>query len=223
LNPKAGRTLHETFRTLERIMEPSIRIGIGLAVLLAAAGMVVSLAHSRERTMSPVQRGEVLVRGFGCGECHTPKVPGSDGRPIPDPTRLLSGHPEKAPVPAWRAAGPTGRNAPTITGTGETAFAGPWGISFAANLTPDKATGLGKWTEAMFIQALRTGKHEGQPAGREIMPPMPWASLSHGTLDSSDADLKAIWAYLRSLPPIKNQVPEPVPSPTEKDKDNGEK
>jgi hypothetical protein len=100
-----------------------------------------------------------------------------------------------------------------------TVFAGPWGISFAANLTPDKETGLGKWTEAMFIQALRTGKHEGQPTGREIMPPMPWASLSHGTLASPDADLKAIWAYLRSLPPVKNRVPEPVPSTKDEDKE----
>ncbi len=75
----------------------------------------------------------------------------------------------------------------------------------------------------MFIQAIWTGKHEGQPTGREIMPPMPWASHSHGTLASSDADLKTIWAYLRSLPPVKNRVPEPVPSPTEEQKDTGEK
>ena len=200
-----------------------MRIWIGLAVLLAVAGMVVSLAHSRERTMSPVQRGEFLVRGFGCGECHTPKLPGPDGRPIPDLTRLLSGHPEGAPVPTWAAAGLTRRDASKSTGPTETVFAGPWGISFAANLTPDKETGLGKWTEDMFIRTIRTGKHQGQPTGRDILPPMPWANLSHGTLGSSDADLKAIWAYLRSLPPVKNRVPEPVPSPAEEDKDRGEK
>ena len=204
-------------------MEAPIRIWIGLAVLLAVAGMVVSLTHGRERTMNPGQRGEFLVRGFGCGECHTPKVPGPDGRPIPDPTRLLSGHPERDPVPTWTAAGLTWRNAPMFTGPMQTVFAGPWGISFAANLTPDKETGLGKWTEGTFIRAMRTGKHEGQPTGRENMPPMPWVSPSHGTLDSPDADLKAIWAYLRRLPPIKNRVPEPVPPPTAEDKDKEEK
>jgi hypothetical protein len=196
-----------------------MRTWIGLAVLLAVAGMAVSLAHSRERRMSPVQRGKNLVQGFGCNECHTPKVPGPDGRPIPDPTRLLSGHPEGNPVPTRTAAGLTWRDAPIFTGPIETVFAGPWGVTFAANLTPDKETGLGKWTEAMFIQAMRTGKHEGQPTGREIMPPMPWASPSHGTLASSDADLKAIWAYLRSLPPVKNRVPESVPPTKEEDKD----
>ncbi len=111
-------------------MEAPIRIWIGLAVLLAVAGMVVSLTHSRERTMSPVQRGEFLVRGFGCGECHTPKVPGPDGRPLPDPTRLLSGHPEGAPVPTSTSADLRRHDTSMFTGPMETVVAGPWGISF---------------------------------------------------------------------------------------------
>ncbi len=81
------------------------------------------------------------------------------------------------------------------------------GVSFPANLTPDKETGLGEWTEEAFIQALRTGKHQGQPNGRQILPPMPWVMFREAT----DADLKAIWAYLRSVPPVKNAVPLPVP------------
>jgi hypothetical protein len=88
-----------------------------------------------------------------------------------------------------------------------TAWAGPWGVSFGTNLTPDKETGIGEWTEEAFMQAMRTGKHQGQPNGRDILPPMPWQSIAQMT----DEDLKMVWAYLRSIPPVKNQVPLPVP------------
>jgi hypothetical protein len=80
------------------------------------------------------------------------------------------------------------------------------GISYASNLTPDKHTGLGVWTEQMFLTAMKTGKH--MAADRPILPPMPWRSLANMT----DDDLKAVYAYLRSLPPLRNQVPEPVPA-----------
>lgn len=85
-----------------------------------------------------------------------------------------------------------------------TAWAGPWGVSYAANLTPDQNTGMGIWTEDMFIKAMRAGKHMGY--GREILPPMPWQASSNLT----DEDLKAIFAYLRSVPPISNRVPGPL-------------
>jgi hypothetical protein len=87
-----------------------------------------------------------------------------------------------------------------------TAWAGPWGVSFAVNLTPDKETGIAEWSEENFIQALRTGKHQGQPNGRDILPPMPWEVYRFMT----DDDLKAVFAYLKSIPPVKNQVPLPV-------------
>ena len=86
-----------------------------------------------------------------------------------------------------------------------TAYVGPWGISYAANLTPDENTGLGIWTEEMFVAAIRTGKHMGQ--SRPIMPPMPWPAYRHMT----DEDLRAIFAYLRTVPPIVNHVPEYQP------------
>ncbi len=86
-----------------------------------------------------------------------------------------------------------------------TAFVGPWGMSFAANLTPDDQTGIGLWTEDVFIKALRTGKHMG--AGRPILPPMPWFNL----VQAKEEDLQAMFAYLKSLPPVKNQVPTPIP------------
>ena len=85
-----------------------------------------------------------------------------------------------------------------------TAFSGPWGVSYSANLTPDDETGLGKWTEKTFIDALRTGKHLGK--GRPILPPMPWQGIGTAT----DSDLKAIYAYLRSIKPLKNAVPDPI-------------
>ena len=92
-----------------------------------------------------------------------------------------------------------------ILDRGITAFVGPWGVSFASNLTPDKQTGIGLWTENVFIQTMRTGKHMGK--GRPILPPMPWFNLAKAT----DEDLKAMFAFFKSLPPIKNAVPQPIP------------
>jgi hypothetical protein len=149
----------------------------------------------------PVARGQYLVTVLGCNDCHTPFVMGPEG-PHPDMTRMLSGHPEGAelgPLPAlsggWMWAG----------AATNTAFAGPWGVSFAFNLTPDDNTGLGIWTEEMFIAALRTGKHMGQ--SRPIAPPMPWPAYGQMT----DDDLKAVFAYLRTIPPIVNRVPDYQP------------
>jgi hypothetical protein len=87
-----------------------------------------------------------------------------------------------------------------------TAFRGPWGTSYAANLTPHE-TGLGTETEAMFVASMREGKHFG--TGRPVLPPMPWPGVGKMT----DEDLRAVWAYLRSIPPIENTVPEPAPPP----------
>jgi hypothetical protein len=86
-----------------------------------------------------------------------------------------------------------------------TTWAGPWGVSFAANLTPDNKTGIGLMSEEMFIKSLRTGKHRGML--RDILPPMPWQNLAK----VSDEDLKAMFAYLKSLPPVANRVPDPIP------------
>jgi len=86
-----------------------------------------------------------------------------------------------------------------------TAWVGPWGISYASNLTPDKATGIGTLTEEMFIKTLREGKFMG--VGRPLLPPMPWEVYGKKT----DQDLKAIYAYLISIKPINNQVPQPTP------------
>ena len=145
-----------------------------------------------------VERGAYLVKIMACNDCHTPWTMGPNG-PAPDMTRMLSGHPEgmkMPPTPAlempWMWAGAASM----------TAFTGPWGVSYAANLTPDENTGLGIWTEEMFVNAIRQGKHMG--TSRAIQPPMPWQQYSNLT----DADLKSVFAYLRTLPPIVNHVPD---------------
>lgn len=158
-----------------------------------------------EATQSPVTRGEYLVGYGGCNDCHTPKVFTATG-PVFDTTRLLSGHPAESKLPVLPdgvvGADPARWGAVT---TGDlTAWSGPWGTSFAANLTPD-ATGLAAWTDSLFIATMRTGRHFG--SGRPILPPMPWSSLNVLT----DDDLRAVFAYLRSIPPIANLVPEPIP------------
>ncbi|HEY6952228.1 MAG TPA: diheme cytochrome c-553 [Bacteroidota bacterium] len=151
-----------------------------------------------------VERGKQLVLLGGCIDCHCPKVMTPMG-PMPDTTRFLAGHPAHDPLPVipQGVLGPDKWGA--ITTNDLTAWYGPWGVSFPKNLTPDVATGIGSWTEEMFIGALRTGKDMGQ--GRQILPPMPWMFI--GQLP--DADLKAIFAYLKSLPPISNAVPDPIP------------
>jgi mono/diheme cytochrome c family protein len=150
--------------------------------------------------VSPVQRGAYLVRAMGCNDCHTPWKLGPKG-PGPDMSRELSGHPADLVMPpAPQFAGPWAWSAAATN----TAFAGPWGVSFTANLTPDLETGLGRWTADTFIATLRTGRHEGK--GRQLLPPMPYPMI--GTLN--DEDLRSIFAYLQSLPPIRNRVPAPV-------------
>ncbi|SRR5713226_2003468 len=178
-----------------------------LMITLVLACVIGIGCQKKVRTKeNPAERGKYLIALGGCSDCHTPKIAGANGAPVPDTTKLLSGHPETAPHPAWSPDDMLQKGVAAATNSSLTAWAGPWGITFATNLTPDKATGIGEWSEEMFIQMARTGKHQGQPNGRDILPPMPWFNMKGLT----DADLKAIWTYLRSLPPIKNQVPLPV-------------
>jgi hypothetical protein len=156
-----------------------------------------------EMTKEEMQkRGEYIVGQSGCNHCHSPKIMTEMG-PVPDTTRLLSGHPADSKLlPIDTSLVQPGKW--ILTTDDLTAWVGPWGISYPANLTPDGPTGIGTWTEEVFIKALRSGKHMG--IGRPILPPMPWADIGKAT----DEDLKAIFAYLKSLPPVHNQVPDPV-------------
>ncbi len=151
----------------------------------------------------PVARGRYLVKVMVCNDCHTPWHMGPNG-PEPDMSRELSGHPEGVAVTAPPALGGAWQWAGAGTNT---AFAGPWGVSFTANLTPDPETGLGRWTPETFVAAIRSGRHEGQ--GRPILPPMPWPMYRN----ASDEDLRAIFAYLQSIPKVRNRVPQPIDPP----------
>jgi hypothetical protein len=126
----------------------------------------------------------------------------------PDESRLLSGHPHDAVLPPY-SFDEVGPGKWVLFSDDLTATVGPWGVSFAANLTPDEDTGLGDWTEEEFIATMRTGTHRG--IGRPILPPMPWFSLAMLT----DEDLQAIFAYLQSLPPVSNEVPSAIEPPQE--------
>ncbi len=169
--------------------------------LAAAAAVAATAVAATAATPAPAARGEYLVNIMGCTDCHTPMKMGERG-PEPDLALRFAGHPQALRMPP---APDLGQGPWVWAGAGtNTAFAGPWGVSFASNLTPDRETGLGRWTETMFIQAMRTGRHEG--TGRPILPPMPTQAFGQAT----DEDLKAVFAYLQSLPPVSNRVPQPV-------------
>ena len=168
-----------------------------LAVLaLACAGAALAADPSK------VARGKYLVTVAGCNDCHTPWIVGANG-PEPDMTRMLSGHPQdfKVTSPAKTPDEPWIMTA-SVTNT---AWSGPWGVSFTANLTPDPETGLGGWTQRNFTDTIRSGRHHGR--GREILPPMPIRMYRNFT----DDDLEAIFSYLGTIPVVKNRVPEPLP------------
>lgn len=161
-----------------------------LAVLLSVTPLLAQKSSSKSSSSSKVARGKYLVTISGCHDCHTPKL---DAQGTPDMARALSGRPSTTMPPQQREG--------EITASMDlTAWAGPWGISYTANLTPDPETGLGRrYDEAKFIQSLRTGR---KPEGEPLLPPMPWPMIAQMT----DDDLKAVWAYMKTLKPIRNNV-----------------
>jgi hypothetical protein len=183
-----------------------VRLTASAAALatLAALGLVFAspapAAESDGLTVEKAARGKYLVATSGCMDCHTPMKMGPKGVEF-DLSRMLSGHPESLQMPPV----PTLPQGPwlVISSATNTAFAGPWGVSFTANLTPDPDTGLGQWTVQNFKDTIRTGRHMGR--GRPVLPPMPIPVYNNFT----DDDLESIFAYLRTIPPVKNRVPEP--------------
>ncbi|GAB3036450.1 c-type cytochrome [Spirosoma pulveris] len=152
-------------------------------------------------TKAQLEKGKYLVKIMGCADCHAPKVMTAQG-PVPDPQLGLSGHPAKIPV------GKVTKDVLTdwvLFHPMNTIAVGPWGVSFAANLTPD-ATGIGNWTEEQFIIALTEGKSKGLRTARPLLPPMPWPNYA----DMKKEDLVAIFAYMKSCKPVENLVPQPI-------------
>ncbi|GJM28349.1 MAG: hypothetical protein DHS20C17_09840 [Cyclobacteriaceae bacterium] len=148
-----------------------------------------------------IDRGKYLVTIGLCNDCHSPKVFTENG-PEPDSDRLLSGHPSDLPIEGFDQSLVTGGW--VLMNEHFTAFAGPWGVSFSGNLTPDPS-GIGSWNEENFRTALRQGKFKGLAHNRDLLPPMPWTNYR----ELNDQDISAIFAYLKSLKPVKNVVPAP--------------
>lgn len=150
-----------------------------------------------------IKRGEYLVTIMGCHDCHSPKKMGPMGPEI-IPELMLSGYPSDRPIEKFndpRLKSGFGMFYPDLT-----AAAGPWGLSFAANLTPDPS-GIGTWTEEQFKIALTKGKFKGIEGSRTLLPPMPWINF----IELKDEDTKAIFAYFKSIKPLRNVVPQPIP------------
>lgn len=183
---------------------------ISRIAILASLVTACSTSPSSEKaapttpTHTPAERGKYLVTIGGCNDCHTPMTMTANG-PAPDMEHMLSGHPARATMPPAPAL-PPGPWIATVSATG-TAWNGPWGTSFTANLTPDKETGLGNWTTQNFVDTIRNARHMG--AGRPLLPPMPAANIALMKTE----DLEAIFAYLQTIPAVSNRVPAPIAPP----------
>jgi mono/diheme cytochrome c family protein len=158
--------------------------------------------YQKHQKSELITEGKRLVTVFGCNDCHSPKKMTKSG-PVPDESRLLSGHPMN---PKNSIVYPKlNSNEWILFNTSGTSAIGPWGTSFAANLTPDE-TGIGTWTLAQFTRAMREGKSKGLENGRPLLPPMP----TIGYKKLTDNELKAMFRYLKSILPIENIVPAPI-------------
>lgn len=180
-------------------------------ILFIAASLVLSRCKDDDTNEKPefggyesqVKWGEQLVLVGGCGDCHTPKKM-TDMGPVDDSTLLLSGHPAQQPLPDFDRS--IAESKGLIVTQTLTSWIGPWGVSYAANITSD-TTGIGVWKEEQFIKAMREGVFKGISGSRPLLPPMPWPSIRH----LKDDELKAMFAYLKSTKPIPNVVPAPTP------------
>jgi hypothetical protein len=184
----------------------------GLVAALTLAGAGLANAKGKDKggkaaKEDPAARGGYIVAHSGCNDCHTPWVFNKDlGMPVPDMTRMLSGHPVGGPEPSAKLDPKVDL---AFIAADFTTFRLPFGLVYSANLTPDKETGLGNWSEEMFVKSIKTGMHMGAE-GRVILPPMPWPDVRNLT----DDDLKAVFAFLKTIPAIHNPVPDPkVPPP----------
>ena len=151
---------------------------------------------------SEVAWGKHLVAIGGCHDCHTPKKMGPHG-PEDDMEVALSGSPSQLPIPVVDRKDIESKGLMVMGNS--LSFVGPWGVSYAANLTSDSTTGIGNWTIEQFKNVFKTGKYNGAPGGRDLLPPMPWQNVAQMT----DEELEAVFAFLQSTKPVHNIVPQP--------------
>lgn len=178
---------------------------IGACIYLACQPSEAETNQNDNETLSQedlIKRGEYIVTTGGCDDCHTPKKM-TDHGPEPDMDRRFMGHPSDLELPPIDKEATAGW---VLFNMDLTAGVGPWGISYAANITSDPS-GIGQWTEEQFIKSMREGKHKGLDNGRRVLPPMPWQVIALKT----DEDLKAMYAFLQSTKPIENIAPPPQP------------
>lgn len=150
---------------------------------------------------SLVKRGSYLVNAMGCDDCHSPKKFGPQGMEL-DMEHRFGGH---------LAGSKLGKANTSVMKDGYMLFAldltsavGPWGQSYAANISSD-ASGIGNWTEEQFFRAIREGKSKGLKESRPLLPPMPWFVYKN----LNDTDIKSIFAFLKTTKPVDNRVPGP--------------
>lgn len=179
-------------------------------IAAAISGIAIACTNSSAKTENKtaildstqkVMRGEYLVSIIGCDDCHSPKKMGPMGPEI-IPELRLSGYPSTRAI--QKADSNVVKQGWALFGGDLTSAVGPWGMSFAANLTSSE-TGIGNWSEAQFIKAIREGKYKGMDNSRPLLPPMPWFVYKN----MNDEDLKSIFAYLQTIKPVENIVPAP--------------
>ena len=182
----------------------SLYIYSGLIIVITVLALSNIFAEDPKSPEDIVDRGKLITEIYGCVDCHSPKIKEGEFL-INDPDKLFSGHPGDNKLPQFP---------PDIIGPNKwrglftdsmTAWGGPWGISYSANLTPDKETGIGKLSENNFLSILNLGIHSDM--NRKLMQPMPWKEIS----ELDDDNLKAVYRYLKTVKPVKNKVPEAVP------------
>ena len=142
-------------------------------ILAALAALCLPAAASQAADPAAVARGKYLVNLAGCNDCHTPGY--FLGKP--DMARFLGGSEVGFELPGL-------------------------GVFYGPNLTPDKETGLGGWTDSQVATAITTG---ARPDNRMLAPIMPY----HAFANLTKQDVDGIVAFLRSIPPVSNKVPGP--------------
>jgi hypothetical protein len=207
--------LHEVFLIwLKKIKMKSLLIYTWSIVLLLLMSYCVEKkapqSNQGELSAAPLSKSELVARGvylvtiIGCDHCHSPKMMTPAG-PVADRDRWLMGYPAEDLLPEIDPSEIEPGKWVLFNGD-LTATVGPWGVSFAGNLTPHQ-TGLGNWTFENFKRAMTEGQYKGLEVSRLLLPPMPWESYAV----LSEEDLRSIFEYLKTIQPLDNLVPNHIP------------